>query len=99
MRLSTVFASTLLLSATAFAVVACGGKDGPPLEGERENIIQSIVELKPDTALQGLKFSVPKAENNKTIWPQSGGSANNAAAIGTRVGAELLAQAGQNVTL
>ncbi len=78
MRVASVIASALLLSATASIIVACGGKDAAPLEGERENVIQSLVELKPDSRLESFKIKFPKPEDEKAIWAQAGGSASNA---------------------
>lgn len=77
MRIASVIASTLFLSATATAIVACGGKDAAPLEGERENVIQSLVDLVPDPVLENLAIKLPKAEGDKTVWAQAGGSASN----------------------
>ena len=73
-RKTTLLASAVLLTTAAFAVVACGGSKKPPLEGERENVIQSIIDLKPNPKLASLKFKLPKAEDAKAIWPQVGGS-------------------------
>ena len=77
MRMASVLTSTLFLGVTAAAIVACGGKDAAPLEGQRENVIQSIVELEPNKALEKVSLKIPPQESEKTIWAQTGGSASN----------------------
>lgn len=77
MRLISVIASAVLLGATATVIVACGGKDSAPLEGKRENIIQSLVELTPDPELLSVDLRIPKPEAQATVWPQVGGSASH----------------------
>ena len=54
-----------------------GGKEAPPLPGERISIMLFQRDLTPDPRIADLAVRLPKPEINKD-WPQSGGYANHA---------------------
>ena len=81
--------SRLCVTAERAMLAKVDGSCGTPVSGLaqiRDGVLHLTAKLASD-------------DGQEVVAASASGSANNVAAIGTRVGAELLAQAGQNVTL